>query len=69
MSLAGKTLKELNPSLMLVNYVAHLLHNYAMRARVRLKNINEVIATIKAATMKNKDRKKNLHDAGSAMFS
>ena len=28
------------------------------------KNINEVVATIKAATIKNKDRKKDFHDAG-----
>ena len=31
MSLAGKTLKELYPSLMHVNCIAHLLHNCAMR--------------------------------------
>ena len=55
MSLAGKTLKELFPSLMHVTCVAHLLHNCAMRAH--FKNIDEVIATIKAATIKNKDRK------------
>ena len=33
MSLAGKTLKELYPSLMLVNCFAHLLHNCAMCVR------------------------------------
>ena len=33
MSLAGKTLKELYPSLMHVICVAHLLHNCAMRVR------------------------------------
>ena len=38
-----------------VTCVAHLLHNCA---------IDEVIATIKAATIKNKDRKKDFHDAG-----
>ena len=49
-----------------VNCVAHLLHNCAMRVRVRahFKNIDEVIATIKAATIKNKNRKKDFHDAG-----
>ena len=53
MSLAGKTLKELYPSLMHVTCVAHLLHNCAMCVRVRahLKNIDEMIATIKAATI------------------
>ena len=47
-----------------VNCVAHLLHNCAMRVRAHFKNIAEVIATIKAATIKNKDRKKDFHNAG-----
>ena len=47
-----------------VTYVAHLLHNCAMRVRAHFKNIHEIIATIKAATIKNKDRKKDFHDAG-----
>ena len=64
MSSAGKTLKELYTSLMHVTSVAHLLHNCAMRVRAHFKNIDEVIATIKAATIKNKDRKKDFHDAG-----
>ena len=64
MSSAGKTSKELYPSLMHVTCVAHLLHNCAMRVRTHFKNIDEVIATIKAATIKNKDRKKDFHDAG-----
>ena len=64
MSLAGKTLTDLYPSLMHVNCVAHLLHNCAMRVRVHFKNIDEVIATIKAVTIKNKDRKNDFYDAG-----
>ena len=64
MSLAGKTLKKLYPSLMHVTCVAHLLHNCAMRVRAHLKNIDEIIGTIKTATIKNKDRKKDFHDAG-----
>ena len=64
MSLAGKTLKELYPYLMRVTYVVHLLHNCAMRVRAHLKNIDEIIPTIKTATIKNKDRKKDFHDAG-----
>ena len=62
MSSAGKTLKESDPSLMHVTCVAHLLHNCAMRAH--FKNIDEVMATIKTATIKNKDRKKDFHNAG-----
>ena len=64
MSSAGKTLKELYPSLMHVTCVAHLPRNCAMRVRAHFKSIDEVIATIKAATIKNKDRKKDFHDAG-----
>ena len=64
MSLAGKTLKELYPSLIHVTCVANLLHNCAMCVRAHFKNIDEKIATIKAATIKNKDRKKDFHDAG-----
>ena len=64
MSLAGKTLKELYPYLMHVICVVHLLHNCAMRVRAHFKNIDEIIATIKAPTIKNKDRKKDFHDAG-----
>ena len=39
--------------------LAHLLHNCAMRVHSHFKNIDEIIATIK-----NKDRKKDFHDAG-----
>ena len=35
-----------------------------MRVRAHFKNIDEIIAMIKAATIKNKDRKKDFHDAG-----
>ena len=63
MSLAGKALKKLCPSLMHVTCVAHLLHNCAMRVRAHFKNIDEIITTIKAPTIKNKDRKQDFHDA------
>ena len=46
-----------------VNCVVRLLHKCAMRVRAHFKNIDEVIATIKAATIKNKDRKKDFRDA------
>ena len=35
-----------------------------MRVCAHFKNIDEVVATIKAATIKNKDRMKDFHDAG-----
>ena len=64
MSLAGKILKELYCFLMHVNCVAHLLRNCAMRVCAPFKSIDEVIATIKTATIKNINRKKDFHDAG-----
>ena len=63
-SLTGTTLKELYTSLTHVNCVSHLLHNCAMCVSAHFKNIVEVIATIKAATIKTKARKKDFHDAG-----
>ena len=63
MSLAGKTLKELCSSLMHVTGVV-VCSNCAMRVRAHFKNIDKVIATIKAETIKNKDCKKDFHDAG-----
>ena len=57
-SLAGKTLKELYPSLMHVTCVAHLQHNCAMPVRAHFKSIDEIIATIKAATIKTKIARK-----------
>ena len=60
MSLAGKASKELYPSLMHVNCVAR---NRAMHVRAHFKNIDE-IATIKVATINNKDRKKVFRNVG-----
>ena len=57
MSLAGKTLNELCSSLMHVNCIAMCV------CVLSLKNI-EVIAMIKTATVKNKNHKKDVHDAG-----
>ena len=44
--------------------VEHLLHNCAMRVRAHFRNFDKVKAMIKAATIKNKDRKKDFQDAG-----
>ena len=64
MSLTGKTFKELYPILMHVTCIAHLLHNCAIRISAFFKNIDDVVATIKAATIKNKDRKNDFREAG-----
>ena len=63
MSLAG-SLKQIYPSLMHVTCIAHLLHNCAKQVRGHFKNFDDVVATTKAATIKNKDRIKELLEAG-----
>ena len=55
MFFAGKTLKKLYRTLMRFTCIAHLLHNCAVRVRAYFKNIDNVVAAIKAATMKNKN--------------
>ena len=47
-----------------VTGVAHLLHNCATRVRALFKNIDDVEATIKAATIKNRDRKNGFLNTG-----
>ena len=64
MSLAEKTLKKLYSSMMHVICIAHLLHNCTMHVPALFKNIDEVIATIKEATIKTKYYEKDFHDAG-----
>ena len=63
-SLAGKTLKELCPTLMHVTCNAHLLHNCTTRVCAFFKNIDNVVASIKAATIENEDRKNDFREAG-----
>ena len=62
MSLVGRALKELYPSLMYFSCIAHVPHNCTMRVRAYFKNINDVEATITAATIKSKDRRKDVHE-------
>ena len=64
MSLAGKTLKELYPTLMHVICIAHLLRNWASRVRAFFKNIEDVVVIIKASNIKNKDRVNDFREAG-----
>ena len=55
--------KRENFALLLTN-AAHLLHNCAMLFRAFFKNIDDAVASIKAATNKNKDRKNDFREAG-----
>ena len=53
---AGITLKSLYPKLFHATSVAHLLHNCAIKIKSRFKDVDQLIAKIKAATIKNKTR-------------
>ena len=53
---AGITLPSLYPKLFHVTCVAHLLHNYAMKIKSHFDNVDQLIAKVKAATIKNKTR-------------
>ena len=64
MTLAGSVLKSLNPNLFHVTCAAHLLHNCAMKIQSFFKEIYSVIATMKALTIKNKDRRNQFAEIG-----
>ena len=53
---AAETLKILYPRLLHVTCIAHLLHNCAEHIRAHFKAADNLISSIKAATIKNKDR-------------
>ena len=54
---AGITLKSLYPKLFHVTCVAHLLYNCAMKIKSHFKDVDQLIAKIKAVTIKNKTRR------------
>ena len=59
---AAKTLHLLYPRLFHITCLAHLLHNCAMKVRAHYVNVDNVIAHVKAITVKNKSRRR-LFDA------
>ena len=64
MEAAGHTLKNLYPQLFHVTCVAHLLHNCALRVRAKYPAVDNLIACVKAATVKNKTRQALFEDIG-----
>lgn len=54
---AGKMLKNLYPNLFHVTCVAHLLHNCAEKVRFKFPSVDNLIARVKASTIKNRDRR------------
>ena len=61
---AGHTLKIMYQSLLRVTCTAHLLHNCAEHIRAYFKATDNLISSIKAATIKNKDRRSLFTAAG-----
>ena len=53
---AGAILKSLYPKLFHVACVAHLLHNCAMKVESHFEDVDQLIAKIKSATVKHKNR-------------
>ena len=53
---AGITLKSLCSKLFHVTCVAHLLHNCAMKIKSHFEDVDQLIAKVKAVTIKNETR-------------
>ena len=53
---AGITLKSPYPKLFHVTCVTHLLRNYAMKIKSHFENVDQLIAKVKAVTIRNKAR-------------
>jgi hypothetical protein len=60
----GILLKSLAPNMFHVTCLAHLLHNCAMRVRNYYKKVDLFIATIKMATVKNQQRRRDFDGIG-----
>ena len=61
---AGITLKSLYPKLFHVTCVANLLHNCAMKIKSHFEDVDQLIAKVKAVTIKNKTRQKKFFAIG-----
>lgn len=61
---AGEVLKCMYPNLLHVTCVAHLLHNCCMLIRSHYPRVDTLIATIKSAVVKNKDRRLKFSSIG-----
>ena len=65
MTASTAALKILYPRLFHVTCMAHLVHNCAEKVRSHFKNVDDLIATVKAVTLKNKNRSSKFSDIGS----
>ena len=53
---AGITLKSLYPNMFHLTCIVHLLHNCAMKIKSHFKDVDQLIAKVKAVTIRNKSR-------------
>ena len=61
---AGIALKSLHPKLFHMTCVAHLLHNCAMKIKSHFEDMDQLIAKVKAVTIKNKTNQAKLSAIG-----
>ena len=61
----GKNLTIVHPNLLHVTCISHLLHNCVFKIREKCPNVDNMISKIKAAVLKNFDRKNLFKDCGS----
>ena len=61
---AGITPKSLYPKLFHVTCVVHLLHNCAMKIKSHFEDVDQLIAKVKAVTIKNKTRQSKFSAIG-----
>lgn len=61
---AGKILHSLYPHLFHVTCIAHLIHNCALKVRAQFADVDNLIASVKNAIVKNKTRTIDFHDIG-----
>ena len=57
MTAAGRNLKVFYPKMFHVTCLAHLLHNCCLKVRSSYTKVDRLISTIKAATVRNKERR------------
>ncbi len=65
MTACTNALKLLYPRLFHVTCMAHLLHNCAEKVRSHFADVDNLIARVKAATVKNKNRRQKFSEIGS----
>ena len=64
MTAAGRNLKVFYPKMFHVTCLAHLLHNCCLRIRSYFPKVDRLIATVKASTVRNKERRELFRTVG-----